>query len=36
MLIILAVVIVGFGILGVLVGINVGGISDKIKELFSD
>ncbi|WP_342277814.1 hypothetical protein [Spiroplasma endosymbiont of Nephrotoma flavescens] len=35
-LIILAVVIVGFGILGVLVGINVGGISDKIKELFSD
>ncbi|WP_342224005.1 hypothetical protein [Spiroplasma endosymbiont of Asaphidion curtum] len=34
--IILAVVIVGFGILGLLVGINVGGISDKIKELFSD
>lgn len=33
-LIILAVVIVGFGILGVLVGINVGGIGDKIKELF--
>ncbi|WP_342264715.1 hypothetical protein [Spiroplasma endosymbiont of Clivina fossor] len=33
-LIILAVVIVGFGILGLLVGINVGGMSDKIKELF--
>ncbi|WP_339025158.1 hypothetical protein [Spiroplasma endosymbiont of Agriotes lineatus] len=33
LLIILAIVIIGFGILGLLVGINVGGISDKIKEL---